>query len=77
MLTGLIALGIFGTILLLLYAVTAAYRVFVPRGADRAVERVQRWTKPESGSNQYRDVTVTHEAIPAKDVGDGVLGATV
>ena len=51
MLTGLIALGIFGTILLLLYAVTAAYRVFVPRGADRAVERVQRWTKPESNQN--------------------------
>lgn len=47
MLIGLIALGIFGTILLLLYAVTAAYRVFVPQGTDRAVERVQRWAKPE------------------------------
>lgn len=51
MLTGLIALGIFGTILLLLYAVTAAYRVFVPRGTDRAVERVQRWAKPESAES--------------------------
>ncbi|HEX7766954.1 MAG TPA: type II secretion system F family protein [Nitrospira sp.] len=51
MLTGLIALGIFGTILLLLYAVTAAYRVLVPRGTDRAVERVQRWAKPESAEN--------------------------
>lgn len=51
MLTGLIALGIFGTILLLLYAVTAAYRVLVPRGTDRAVERVQRWAKPESAES--------------------------
>jgi len=46
MLTALIGLGIFGTILLFMYACTTAYRVMVPRGVDRAIERVQSWSSP-------------------------------
>jgi len=48
MLTGLIALGIFGTILLVMYACAAAYRVMSPRGTDRVVERLQKWSAPEA-----------------------------
>src|SRR5262249_54751232 len=44
MLTALIGLGIFGTILLFMYACTTAYRVIAPRGVDRAVERIQDWS---------------------------------
>jgi tight adherence protein B len=44
MLTALIGLGIFGTVLLLMYACSTAYRVIAPRGTDRAVERVQSWS---------------------------------
>jgi len=47
MLTALIALGIFGTILVFLQASVLVYRMMVPRGADRAVERVQTWSAPE------------------------------
>lgn len=46
MLTALIGLGIFGTILLFMYACTTAYRVIVPHGVDRAVERIQNWSSP-------------------------------
>jgi len=46
MLTALIGLGIFGTILMFMYACTTAYRVLAPRGADRAVERIQNWSSP-------------------------------
>ena len=46
MLTALIGLGIFGTILLFMYACTTAYRVLAPRGVDRAVERIQNWSSP-------------------------------
>lgn len=46
MLTALIGLGIFGTILLFMYACAMAYRVLVPRGMDRAVERIQDWSSP-------------------------------
>jgi tight adherence protein B len=46
MLTALIGLGIFGTILLFMYACSTAYRVLVPRGTDRAVERIQNWSSP-------------------------------
>jgi tight adherence protein B len=55
MLTALIALGIFGTILVLMYAVTTAYRVFAPHGTDRAIERIQKWALVESASDQ-RDI---------------------
>lgn len=47
MLTALIALGIFGTILVFLQACVLVHRMMVPRGADRAVERVQTWSAPE------------------------------
>jgi len=50
MLTGLIALGIFGTILLVMYACAAAYRVMAPRGTDRVVERLQKWSTPEAAA---------------------------
>lgn len=46
MLTALIGLGIFGTILLFMYACATAYRVMAPRGTDRAVERIQNWSSP-------------------------------
>jgi len=46
MLNALIALGIFGTVLLLMYAGSALYRIMAPRGTDRAVERLQTWTAP-------------------------------
>lgn len=46
MLTALIGLGIFGTILLFMYACTTAYRVLAPRGTDRAIERIQSWSSP-------------------------------
>lgn len=46
MLIALIGLGIFGTILLFMYACTTAYRVMAPRGTDRAVERIQSWSSP-------------------------------
>jgi tight adherence protein B len=47
MLTILIALGIFGTILLLLQGIVLLHRVMSPRGTDRAVERIQKWSAPE------------------------------
>jgi tight adherence protein B len=47
MLTVLIALGIFGTILLFLQGVVLLHRVMSPRGTDRAVERVQTWSTSE------------------------------
>lgn len=46
MLTALIGFGIFGTILLFMYACTTMYRVMAPRGVDRAVERIQNWSSP-------------------------------
>lgn len=46
MLNVLIALGIFGTVLLLMYAGAALYRIIAPRGTDRAIERLQAWTAP-------------------------------
>jgi tight adherence protein B len=47
MLTVLIALGIFSTILLLLQGVVLLHRMMAPRGTDRAVERIQKWSAPE------------------------------
>jgi tight adherence protein B len=44
MLTGLIALGIFGTILLFMQGCILLHRLIVPRGTDRAVQRIQKWT---------------------------------
>jgi len=47
MLTALIALGIFGTILLFLQGCVLLHRMMSPRGTDRAVERIQQWSAPE------------------------------
>ncbi len=48
MLTALIALGIFVTILLFLQGCAAVHRAMVPHGTDRAIERIQRWSAPET-----------------------------
>jgi tight adherence protein B len=50
MLTALIALGIFGTILVFLQGCALAHRMMVPRGTDRAVERLQKWSAPEAAT---------------------------
>jgi tight adherence protein B len=47
MLTALIALGIFGTILLFLQGCVLLHRMMAPRGTDRAIERLQKWSAPE------------------------------
>ena len=47
MLNVLIALGIFATILLFLHGCAALHRVMSPRGKDRAIERLQKWSDPE------------------------------
>src|SRR5689334_9828296 len=47
MLTVLIALGIFGTILVFLHGGAALHRMIVRRGTDIAVERIQKWSAPE------------------------------
>lgn len=47
MLTALIALGIFGTILVFLHACAALVRLMSPRGTDRAIERIQQWSAPK------------------------------
>ena len=46
MLNVLIALGIFATILVFLQGCAALHRVMTPRGTDRAIERLQKWTAP-------------------------------
>ena len=48
MLNVLIALGIFATILVFLQGCAALHRVMTPRGTDRAIERLQKWSAPES-----------------------------
>lgn len=48
MLTVLIALGIFGTILLFLQGCVLVHRMVAPRGTDRAIERLQKWSAPEA-----------------------------
>lgn len=48
MLTALIALGIFATVLLLAQAASAMHRAMFRPGADRAVERLQQWSMPAS-----------------------------
>jgi tight adherence protein B len=46
MLTAFIALGIFATILVLMHGCAALHRMMKPRGTDRAVERIQKWSAP-------------------------------
>ena len=50
MLTVLIALGIFGTILVFFQGCAAVHRMLAPRGTDRAVERIQKWSAPEAAT---------------------------
>jgi tight adherence protein B len=52
MLNALIALGIFGTILVFLQGCRALHRVLVPTGKDRAVERLQKWSSRETVTQQ-------------------------
>jgi tight adherence protein B len=52
MLTVLIALGIFGTILVFLQGCAAVHRMMAPRGADRAIERLQKWSASETVATQ-------------------------
>src|SRR5262249_20853238 len=52
MLNALIALGIFGTILAFLQGCKALHRLLVPTGKDRAVERLQKWSSPETRTQQ-------------------------
>lgn len=52
MLTVLIALGIFGTILVFLQGCRALHRLLVPTGKDRAVERLQKWSSAETATQQ-------------------------
>ena len=47
MLNVLIALGIFATILVFLQGCAALHRAMTPRGKDRAIERLQKWSAPE------------------------------
>ncbi|MET0513834.1 MAG: type II secretion system F family protein [Nitrospiraceae bacterium] len=58
MLTALIALGIFGTILVFLQGCVLVHRMMVPRAMDCAVERIQKWSAPEA----------THLEIVRKDL---------
>ena len=48
MLNVLIALGIFATILVFLQGCAALHRALAPRGEDRAIERLQKWSAPDS-----------------------------
>ena len=48
MLNVLIALGIFATILVFLQGCAALHRAMTPRGKDRAIERLQKWSAPGS-----------------------------
>ena len=52
MLNALIALGIFGTILVFMHGCAALYRLLAPTGADRAVERLQKWSSRETAAQQ-------------------------
>jgi tight adherence protein B len=48
MLTVLIALGIFSTVLLFVHGCAALHRMMITRGTDRAVERLQKWSAPHA-----------------------------
>src|SRR5262249_54416877 len=54
MLNVLIALGIFATILVFLQGCAALHRAMAPRGKDRAIERLQKWST--SGSIAQLDI---------------------
>ena len=70
MLNVLIALGIFATILVFLQACAALHRVMAPRGEDRAIERLQKWSARESMSQleivrkeSFSDIQWLHDLL--------------
>ena len=70
MLNVLIALGIFATIILFLQGCAALHRAMTPRGKDRAIERLQKWSAPELGTQleivrkeSFSDIPWLHELI--------------
>lgn len=56
MLSALIALGIFGSILLVMHGCVALHRVIAPHGKDRAIERIQNWTSPQASTSHLEIV---------------------
>ena len=52
MLTALIALGIFGTILVFMQGCYALHRLMAPTGTDRAVQRLQKWCSAGEAAQQ-------------------------
>lgn len=56
MLSILIALGIFGSILLFMQGCVALHRVIAPYGKDRAIERIQDWDAQQPMSHQLEIV---------------------
>jgi tight adherence protein B len=65
MLNVLIALGIFGSILLFMQGCIALRRVLVPEGKDRAIERLQAWSGSQTTSQELEIVRKEfHSAIP-------------
>ena len=70
MLNVLIALGIFATILVFLHGCAALHRAMTPRGKDRAIERLQKWSAPESAAQleivrkeSFSDIPWLHELL--------------
>ncbi|HKT34520.1 MAG TPA: type II secretion system F family protein [Nitrospira sp.] len=65
MLTALIALGIFGTILVFMHGCFALHRLMAPTGTDRAVERLQRWSVGAEAAQQLEIVRKeSYSSIP-------------
>ena len=70
MLNVLIALGIFATILVFLQGCAAVHRAITPRGKDRAIERLQKWSAPDSVAQMdivrkesFSDIPWLHELL--------------
>ena len=70
MLNVLIALGIFATILVLLHGCAALHRAMAPRGEDRAIQRLQKWSAPELvgqleivRKESYSDIPWLHDLL--------------
>lgn len=56
MLSALIALGIFGAILLFMHGCVALHRVIAPHGRDQAIERIQSWSSPQTSAQHIEIV---------------------
>ena len=65
MLTALIALGIFATILVFMQGCYALHRLMAPTGSDRAVERLQKWSTTAQAVQQLEIVRKeSYSSIP-------------